>query len=171
MGTPYLGEIRLFSFNNIPSGWAECNGQLLQINRTTQALFQLLGTTYGGDGTTTFGLPNLMGCTPINMGQRSGFSNYVIGQTGGEAAHVLTGNEIPSHTHSLTASSNSASVDSPSGNLWAVLPDNAYNVSANTKLSPASLANTGSNQGHDNMAPYLTLNFCISLMGIFPSRN
>ena len=167
MGSPYLGEIRLFSFNFPPRNWAQCNGQILPINQY-QALFSLLGTFYGGNGVNTFGLPNLQGCAPIHMGK--GFS---LGQNGGEATHALRTNEIPPHTHSLTASSSTASVPNPSGNLWAVLSDNAYapQASANTTLSPASLANTGNSQGHDNMAPYLTLNFCIAMAGIFPSRS
>lgn len=167
MGTPYLGEIKLFSFNFAPRGWALCNGQLLQISQN-QALYQLLGKAYGGDGVTTFGLPNLQGSTPIHMGEYMG-TNYALGQSGGEAAHVLTTNEMPSHNHPLNASSSTVSEIRPAGNLWAVLPDNAYALSGNTKLSPASLANTGSNQGHDNMAPYLTVNFCIAITGVFPT--
>ena len=170
MATPYLGEIRLFGFGTVHKGWAQCNGQILQVNQN-QPLFALLSNYYGGDGVTTFALPNLQGCTPINMGQDRLGNNYSIGQTGGEAAHVLTTNEIPSHNHLLTANSSTVSQSRPSGNLWAVLPDNAYAISANTKLSLASLANTGNNQGHDNMAPYLTLNFCIALQGIFPSHS
>lgn len=171
MASPYLGEIRLFSFNFPPRNWAQCNGQTLPINQY-QALFALLGTYYGGNGVNTFALPNLQGRAPIHMGNYQG-NNYVIGQIGGEATHVLMTSQIPSHTHSLTASSSAPSAPSPSGNLWATPSNDAYapQANANTTLSPASLANTGNNQGHDNMAPYLTLNFCIAMAGVFPSRS
>jgi microcystin-dependent protein len=166
MATPYLGEIRLFSSSKIPRGWAQCNGQLLSVNQN-KPLFSLLGTAYGGDGTTNFALPDLRGRAPIHIGK-----GYNLGNNGGEATHALAIGEMPSHTHLLTASSSNASAPSPSGNLWAVLPDSAFAplTSQNTSLSPASLANTGINQGHDNMAPYLALNFCIAIAGIFPSR-
>ena len=171
MSSPYLGEIRLFSFNFPPRNWAQCNGQILPVNQY-QALFALLGTFYGGNGVSTFALPNLQGSAPIHMGKYLG-NNFSLGQSGGEATHALKINEIPSHTHSLTASSSTASAPSPSGNLWAVLSSDAYapQASANTNLSPLSLASTGNSQGHDNMAPYLTLNFCIAMAGIFPSRS
>ncbi len=166
MATPYLGEIRLFSYSKVPRGWAQCNGQLMSVNQN-KPLFTLLGTAYGGDGVNSFALPDLRGRAPIHFGK-----GYNLANSGGEATHALTNGEMPSHTHSLTASSSGASLPGPGGNLWAVLPDNAYapQTSQNTSLSPASLANTGNNQGHDNMAPYLTVNFCIAISGIFPSR-
>jgi microcystin-dependent protein len=165
MGTPYISEIRIMSFNFAPRGWALCNGQLLPINQN-QPLFSLLGTTYGGDGRINFGLPNLQGRNPVHMG--SGFN---LGQFGGEMSHTLVIGEMPTHNHVAVGNSNPASVPSPTGNLWAALSASAYAPTANTSLNPASIANNGSNQAHDNMPPYLVLNFCIALQGIFPPRN
>jgi microcystin-dependent protein len=165
MGTPFLSEIRIMSFNFPPKGWALCNGQILPINQN-QALFSLLGTTYGGDGRVNFALPNLQGRVPLHMG-----SNFVLGQNGGEAAHTLNISELPAHTHTPVGSSNNASAASPSGNLWAAQTAGTYAPTPDTNLNPASITNTGGSQPHDNMSPYLVLNFCIALQGIFPSRN
>lgn len=163
MSTPYLTEIRIFTFNFAPQGWAMCNGQLLPINQN-QALFALLGTTYGGNGTNTFALPNLQGMVPMHMG-----NGMALGQTGGEATHVLSTAEIPSHTHTVMANSSSPSQGTPSGNLWAA-GNSAYNTTADTSLSPSAISTVGG-QAHENRSPYLTLNFCIAMSGIFPTRN
>lgn len=165
MSDPFIGEIKVISFNFPPRGWAFCNGQLLQINQN-QALFSILGTTYGGDGRVTFALPNFQGRMPVHQGQ--GFN---IGQQGGEAAHTLTINELPAHNHPAMAAG-TANGASPNGTVWAPA-DGApeYSTSSNTAMSPTAIANSGSSQPHDNQAPYLVLNFIIALVGIYPSRN
>ncbi len=165
MGTPFLGEVKIVSFNFAPRGWALCNGQILPINQN-QALFALLGTTYGGNGQTTFALPNLQGRVPLHMG-----SSFTLGQIGGETAHTLTISELPAHNHVPVGSSNNASVATPAGNLWAAQSTDAYSPTPNTALHPASIANVGGSQAHDNLSPYLVLNFCVALQGIFPTRN
>jgi len=165
MGTPYLSEIRVFSFNFAPKGWAFCNGQLLPINQN-QALFSLLGTTYGGNGTTNFALPNLQGKTPIHMG-----NGFVIGQTGGEQTHTLIPGEMPQHTHPAIASSNPANLGVAPNNFWANGNQPAYAANPGAQMNPAEVGSIGGNQAHNNMSPYLVLTFCIALQGIFPSRN
>lgn len=165
MSNPYLGEIRIVSFNFAPRGWAFCNGQVLPIAQYA-ALFSLLGTTYGGNGTTTFQLPNYQARMPVHVG-----NGYVQGQIAGEVAHTLIQTEMPVHTHSAVGVSTNANNPSASGNAWASSKDNPYAATPNTSMSPATLSNTGGNLPHDNMAPYLTLNFIIALQGIFPSRN
>ena len=165
MSTPFLGELRIFPFNFPPKGWAFCNGQLLPINQN-QALFALLGTTYGGDGITNFALPNLQGRVPFHMG-----GGLTLGERGGEAAHTLIISEMPAHTHTPVASSNNASVASPAGNLWAGSSGGGYSPTANTTMNTTSITSSGGNQPHDNMSPYLVLSFCIALQGIFPSQN
>jgi microcystin-dependent protein len=165
VGTPYLAEIRLISFNFAPKGWALCNGQMLPINQN-QALFSLLGTTYGGNGVTTFALPNLEGRVPFHFGL--GFS---LGQTGGEAAHTLTLPELPAHTHQANANSGNADQVSPGGNFWAKGAASAYSATPDNLMSPNALGNVGGSQPHENLSPYLTLNFIIALQGIFPTRN
>jgi microcystin-dependent protein len=164
MSSPYLAEIRIFSFNFPPKGWAFCNGQLLPINQN-QALFSLLGTTYGGNGTTNFALPNLQGSTPIYTG-----NGFTLGQVGGEVNHTLTVAEMPAHTHLLTASSAPADQSVTAGTVWAKAPA-AYDTSPGTAMSQAEIPNAGGSQPHNNMQPYLVLNFSIALQGIFPSRN
>jgi microcystin-dependent protein len=164
MGTPYLGEIRIFSFGFPPKGWTQCNGQLLPINQN-QALFALLGTTYGGDGRTNFALPNLQGNVPIHVG-----NGFVLGEVGGEATHTLIYSEMPAHTHPVVGSSTPANLGVPTGNLWAA-GNGAYNPSANTSMNPACVTFMGGNQAHENRSPYLTLNICIALSGVFPSQN
>jgi len=165
MSEPFLSEIRIFSFAFAPKGWALCNGQLLPINQN-QALFALLGTTFGGDGRVTFALPNLQARMPIHVG--SGFS---LGQSAGEPAHTLNISEIPAHTHVPTASNGAASQPVPAGNFWASGNQAAYASTADTSLNPASIQAVGGSQPHQNMPPFLALNFGIALQGIFPSRN
>ena len=165
MSDPFIGEIKVISFNFPPRGWAFCNGQLLPINQN-QALFSILGTTYGGDGRTTFALPNFQGRMPVHQGQ--GFN---IGQQGGEAVHTLTTNEMPAHNHPAMGAG-TANGFSPNGTVWAPA-DGAleYTNSPNTTMNPTAIANVGGSQPHENQAPYLVLNFIIALVGIFPSRN
>ena len=165
MSTPYLGEIKIFSFNFPPKGWSFCNGQLMAINQN-QALFSLLGTTYGGDGITTFALPNLQGRVPLHFG-----AGFTQGQSAGETAHTLIISELPAHTHAVVASSNVADQGSPQNNYWAVESSNSYSTSADSSMAPQTLSSIGGSQPHDNMPPYLTLSFCIALSGIFPSHN
>ena len=165
MAEPFLSEIRIFSFSFPPKGWALCNGQLLPINQN-QALFSLLGTTFGGDGRVNFGLPDMRGRTPIHVD-----SGHTLGERGGEQAHTLSMAELPTHTHVLQGSSNNAGTNNPNN---AVLANSTavYHSPANlTSLSPSSVTNVGGSQAHLNMQPFLTLNFCIALQGIFPSPN
>src|SRR5579884_970472 len=163
MSSPYLAEIRIFSFNFAPKGWALSNGQLLPINQN-QALFSLLGTTYGGNGTTTFALPNLQGSIPFHRG--NGFSQ---GQVGGEEAHTLTLSEMPAHTHVVTASSAVADQNVTAGTVWAQAPS-AYDSTLGPAMSTIEVPSAGSSQPHENRPPFLVLNFCITLQGIFPSQ-
>lgn len=165
MATPYLSEIRIFSFNFPPKGWALCNGQLLPINQN-QALFSLLGTTYGGNGTTNFALPNLQGMVPIHQG-----NGFALGQTGGEQNHTLIASEMPQHTHPASASSNVANQGVATNNFWANGNQPAYAVSPDGLMSSAAVSSVGGSQPHNNMPPYLVLTICIALQGIFPSRN
>src|ERR1043166_1277513 len=171
MAEPFLSEIRIFSFNFAPKGWALCNGQLLPINQN-QALFSLLGTTYGGDGRVNFALPNLQGRAPNHFG--NGFN---LGQTGGETAHTVTMSELPTHTHFLTANmavvdaNNNATQGVPTSNYWANSGKAQYTTAAsNAVMGPSAVTNVGGSQPHLNMQPYLVLNFCIALQGIFPSQ-
>jgi len=165
MAEPFLAEIRIMSFNFAPKGWALCNGQLLPINQN-QALFSLLGTTFGGDGRVNFGLPNLQGRTPIHFG-----SGHTLGERGGEQAHTLNISEMPAHTHVLQASSSSANASGPSGNILAKTLGNTYGVPSNlAAMDTGSISTVGSSQAHLNMQPFLTLNFSIALQGIFPSQ-
>ena len=164
---PFLGEIRTVSFAFAPKGCALCNGQLLPINQN-QALFSLLGTTYGGNGTTTFALPDLKGRTPMHAS-----SSHVLGESAGEAAHTLSLPEMPTHAHSAVARMASAEAPSPTGRAWASQPATlSYGPAANLlALAPSSLSSEGASQPHWNLQPYLVLNFVIALQGIFPSRN
>ena len=167
MAEPFLSEIRVFSFAFAPKGWALCNGQLLPINQN-QGLFSLLGTTYGGNGQTNFALPNLQGRTPIHVG-----SGHTLGQSGGEQSHTLSISEMPTHTHAANASANPGNNVVPTGALLGSPLNLSYHSSDNslTSMNPGTLVNTGGSQAHQNMQPYLTLNFCIALQGIFPSPN
>ncbi|MFC5865065.1 phage tail protein [Acidicapsa dinghuensis] len=165
MSTPFLSEIKIFSFGFAPKGWALCNGQLLPINQN-QAIFSLLGTTYGGDGRVNFGLPNLQGRIPTHMG-----NGQTLGERGGEPNHTLSIAEIPNHTHTWAATNSAANAPGPTSNLLGAAPE--YNGSASNLVAmyPGTLATVGGSQPHENMQPYLTLNFCIALQGIFPSQN
>lgn len=166
MSEPFLSEIRLMSFVYAPSGWALTNGQLLPINQN-QALFSLLGTTYGGDGQVNFALPDLRGRSPMHVG-----SGHTLGERGGEQAHTLSIAELPTHTHVASGTSANATTGVPTNNLLARTTNFVYDAAGNlTSLSPNSVTNTGGSQAHLNMQPFLTLSFCIALQGIFPSQN
>lgn len=164
MAEPFLSEIRLMSFVFAPKGWALCNGQLLPINQN-QALFSLLGTTFGGDGRVNFALPDLRGRAPIHVG-----SSHTLGERGGEQAHTLSIAEIPTHVHVLNATNTAGSSQDADGNVLATVPGRAYtDPTALTALSSTTVTNLGGSQAHLNMQPFLTLSFCIALQGIFPS--
>src|SRR5205085_2358824 len=166
MATPYLAEIRLVSFNFAPKGWALCNGQLLPINQN-QALFSLLGTTYGGDGRTTFALPNLQGCTPVHAG-----NGHVLGESGGEETHTLAVGEMATHQHTAVATSTTPDATSPAGGFWGNAGVSAYSSNPpNATMAPQAAGASGGGQPHQNLSPYLVLNFVIALQGIFPSRS
>jgi len=166
MAEPFLSEIRIMSFSFAPKGWALCNGQLLPINQN-QALFSLLGTTFGGDGRVNFALPDLRARTPLHVG-----SGHTLGERGGEQAHTLSIAELPTHTHVVNASNNSGTTNAPSGNALGKALQNAYAAPQNLQaMNPAAVTNTGGSQAHLNMQPFLTLSFCIALQGIFPSPN
>jgi microcystin-dependent protein len=166
MAEPFLSEIRLMSFGFAPKGWATCNGQLLPINQN-QALFSLLGTTFGGDGRVNFALPNLQGRVPIHVG-----AGHTLGERGGEQAHTLAIAELPAHTHVVQASSNSTGTQALPVNAFLAPLNNAYhNPSTLTAIQAATVTSVGGSQAHLNMQPFLALNFCIALQGIFPSPN
>jgi len=165
MSEPFLSEIRIMSFVFAPKGWALCNGQLLPINQN-QALFSLLGTTFGGDGRVNFALPDLRGRTPIHVG-----SSHTLGERGGEQAHTLSIAELPTHTHVLQGSGTNAATNSPNGAVLANSTGVYHAPTSLISLSPTSETNTGGSQAHLNMEPFLTLSFCIALQGIFPSPN
>ncbi|CAD0005938.1 phage tail protein [Flavobacterium chungangense] len=170
MAEPFLAETRIMSFNFAPKGWAMCNGQFLPINQN-QALFSLLGTSFGGNGQTTFALPDLRGRTPIHFG-----NNFMLGQRGGEEAHTLTINELPAHQHNLNNTNQAVSTNVPNSGtsmLGNTAPNQVYNTAGQNlaAMNPASVSNVGGSQPHLNMQPFLTLNFCIALQGIFPSQN
>lgn len=171
MANPFLGEIRLMAFAFPPTGWALCNGQLLPISQNT-ALFSLLGTTYGGDGITTFALPDLRGRVPVAAGQGAGLGNYELGQSGGEAAHTLTLDEWVSHSHVLNGTRADGTSAAPAGALPAVGTEVYSKAGPDGAMAAASLASPNPNaQAHLNMQPFLTLNYVIALQGIFPSRS
>src|ERR1041385_9145558 len=162
MAEPFLSEIRIFSFNFAPKGWALCNGQLLPINQN-QALFSLLGTTFGGDGRVNFGLPDQRGRTPIHVG-----GGHTLGEKGGEQAHTLSISELPQHVHVANGSSSTGNDVVPTGHLLASPLNQSYGAAASlTSLQPATVSNVGGSQAHLNMQPFLTLTFCIALQGIF----
>jgi len=165
MAEPFLSEIRIMSFVFAPKGWALCNGQLLPINQN-QALFSLLGTTFGGDGRVNFGLPDLRGRTPIHVG-----SGHTLGEKGGEQAHTLSIAELPTHTHTAVGSSTATGGNANPTGRFLGGGNNVYHTPSNlVSLNPGTIANVGGSQAHLNMQPFLTLSFCIALQGIFPSQ-
>jgi microcystin-dependent protein len=170
MAEPFLSEIRIMSFDFAPKGWAMCNGQLLPINQN-QALFSLLGTTYGGDGRVNFGLPDLRSRVPLSFG-----SGFTLGEKGGEQAHTLSIAELPTHTHTVQANNTLAAQADPTNAFFAQVGaalGSVYNTAAASlvAMNPVAVANAGGSQAHLNMQPFLTLTFCIALQGIFPSQS
>jgi microcystin-dependent protein len=179
MADPFVAEIRIFPFNFAPTGWAMCNGQLLPISQNT-ALFSLLGTVYGGDGKSTFALPDLEGSAPMHPGQGPGLSLHDLGEIGGTQAVTLLQSEMPVHTHSFNAVNTNANTQDPQG---ATLAKGRYSTGTqagavafyqtaapNVDMAPNAMAPTGGSLPHNNLQPYLTLNFCIALQGVFPPR-
>lgn len=177
---PFIGQIQLFGFNFPPRGWAQCNGQILSIAQNT-ALFSLIGTYYGGNGQTTFALPDLRGRVAIGQGQGPGLQDYTIGERAGVENVTLLSTQMPMHTHPLMVSSGTGTTDVANGNYLAngavtiargnTVPANVYGTSPGGQLNPATVSIQGGSQPHENRSPYLTLNYCIALVGIFPSRN
>jgi microcystin-dependent protein len=176
MSSPFVAEIRIFGFNFPPTGWAFCNGQLIPISQNT-ALFSLLGTFYGGDGKSNFALPNLQGSAPLDFGQGAGLSLYDLGQVGGEQSVTLLQTQMPSHSHSAMAFAGAGGQNPAPTNTWSELTQRgqiAYtpsNSDHNVTMSPQALSPAGGNQPHNNLQPYLTLNFCIALQGVYPARS
>jgi len=169
MSEPFMGEIRMFGFNFAPRGWAKCEGQLLPISSNT-ALFSLLGTTFGGDGRTTFGLPDLRGRAAIGDGSGPGLTPRSWGAKGGQETVTLTAQQIPSHTHQLHAAAEAANESKPGGNELA--SGTFYHAAAtDAPMAASSIGNTGGSQSHTNMQPWLAMNYCIATTGIYPSRN
>lgn len=165
MSEPFLAEIRMVGFNFAPRGWAFCDGQILPINQN-QSLYSLLGTTYGGDGRTTFALPDLRGRVPIHTS-----NNYILGQRSGEETHTLNTNEMPQHNHNAEGSSAAATDNTSAGKVLAQ-SSQIYHAPTNlAAMRTGTVANTGGSQAHNNMQPYLAVYFCIALQGLFPSRN
>jgi microcystin-dependent protein len=177
MAEPFLGEIRIFPFNFAPRGWAFCNGQLLPISQNT-ALFSLVGTTYGGDGRTSFGLPNLQARAPLHPGQGPGLTSRRVGETGGLAEVTLTVDQLPAHHHEVLGANVAGQQTEPANRVLAaasggraLLAMYASSAGDSPALHPEALSNTGGDQPHNNLPPYLTLNFCIALVGVYPSRS
>jgi len=171
---PFVAEIRIFPFNFAPKGWAFCDGQILPLSQNT-ALFSLLGTTYGGDGKSNFALPNFQGAAPMHQGQGPGLSLRDLGETGGEQTVTLLQSEMPSHSHAANAFSGHGTLGDPTNNVWASVTIGRqgvdfYGTSTNASMSSQALAPAGGDQPHNNMSPYLTLNFCIALQGVYPPR-
>lgn len=169
---PFIGQINIFGFDFPPRGWAACDGQLLSIAQNA-ALFSLLGTTYGGDGRVTFGLPNLQGRAPLHWGQGAGLSPYSLGEAGGVANVTLQAANVPAHSHGVVAASGAAGATTPTNNAWAAgtgrtPPPQFQSGAPNAQMLPTGPA--GGGQPHNNLQPYLTLNFCIALVGVFPAR-
>lgn len=181
MASPFVAEIRIFAGNFAPIGWALCNGQLLAISQNT-ALFSLLGTNFGGNGTSNFALPNLQGSAPLGSGNGAGLTSYVVGQSGGAPTETLITSEIPSHAHTpacFSTSPNPAPLLSPGGNVWAVTgtrrtPSSLYKATppaTTAAMNAAASGNAGGNLPHNNLQPYLAITFIIALQGIYPARN
>lgn len=171
MANPFVGEIRMGGWNFAPVGWAFCDGSIQSIAQNN-TLFNLIGTTYGGNGTTTFALPNLLGRFPIHQGTDTFGNPYVMGQLSGTETVTLTSNQIPIHSHTAGGQSTAGTQAGPGNGVWAVSSLNQYSSSApSANMNAAALASAGSSQPHDNMIPFLAINFVISLFGIFPSQN
>ena len=177
MASPFVAEIRAFGFNFAPYQWAFCDGQLMGISQNT-ALFSLLGTTYGGNGQSTFGLPNLQSRAPMQWGDGAGLSSYALGEMTGSSAVTLISSEMPSHNHLVQAAEaaghTTEATGSPDSTTWLGFsnPAKAYiSAAPNTQMSPKAIGPNGGSQAHNNMQPYLTMNFCISLYGVYPARN
>lgn len=172
MSEPFIAEVRIWAGNFAPRGWAFCEGQLLPVSQNT-ALFSLIGTTYGGDGRTTFALPNLEGRAPMHPGRGPGLSQYRLGQKGGSETVTLTEAQLPSHNHSVTAYSRPGDLADPGGrSLARSAGGNAYHTAdSNVQMAEQALPSAGSSQAHNNMQPYLTLSFIIALVGLYPSRS
>lgn len=174
MSDPFVAEIRIFGFNFAPTGWAQCNGQLLPISQNT-ALFSLLGTMYGGDGKSTFALPGLQGDAPMMWGQGAGLSLYDEGETGGSQTVTLLLSEIPAHNHNVSAQNTPANVNAPAPNTVSLARSgaggSAYGpLASNVNMAFQTLSPAGGSLPHNNMQPYLVLNFCIAMQGVFPAR-
>lgn len=170
MAEPFIGEIRMVGFNFAPRGWAFCNGQTLSIVQN-QALFSILGTTYGGNGQTTFALPNLQSRIPVHMGQAAGLSSYVEGQVGGQESHTLLTTEMPAHSHPVSANSSGVSQASPVGGFWGNSQQSNYALAADSTMAATAVALNSGGQPHENRQPYLAIAFVIALVGIFPTRS
>lgn len=171
MSEPFLAEVRMVGFNFAPRGWAFCDGQILPINQN-QSLYSLLGTTYGGDGRTSFALPDLRGRTPIHVGRSNGGGQHELGQKSGEETHTLSVNEMPQHTHTLRGTNTGNGSASPANDVFANAGTDLYNSADSlVDMNAGVVTNVGGGQAHENMQPYLALNFCIALRGLFPSRN
>jgi microcystin-dependent protein len=171
MADPFIGEIRMTGFNFAPVGWALCDGQLLAISGN-DALFALIGTTYGGDGQNSFALPDLRGRAPIHVGQGSGLTNRTIGERAGSETVTLTATQIAAHNHAANANTAVGTSTDPAGKFWAQRSGaNQYLGTANSAMAPGALQNAGGSQPHENMPPSLVINFIICLVGIFPSQN
>ena len=169
MSDPFVAEIRMFGFNFAPTGWAQCNGQLLPLSQNT-ALFSLLGTFYGGDGKSTFALPNLQGSSPIHQGQGSGLSEYFLGQQGGSQFVTLLQSEMPIHTHGFEASEETVN-EAQAANFFYGAGETRYAApAAVTQMAPQAISVAGGSLPHNNMMPYLVVNFCIAMQGVFPAR-
>jgi microcystin-dependent protein len=165
MSEPFLGEIQMFAFNFPPKNWALCNGQIMSISQNT-ALFSLLGTTYGGNGVTTFALPDLRGRIPFHSG-----NGFTLGQIAGEEQHTLINSEMPAHTHQAACNTNTGTGLMPTNNFWAGSSANPYATTGGGLMSAAAVGTSGGSQPHNNMPPFLVISFCIALTGDFPSRN
>jgi microcystin-dependent protein len=176
MSEPFLAEVRIVGFNFAPRGWAFCDGQILPINQN-QSLYSLLGTTYGGDGRTSFALPDLRGRTPLHVGRSNGGDDHLLGGKSGEETHTLSAGEMPQHDHAMQASDAGANAPGPTGaylartSLAGGLVYSTTSETPNKNMGSSSITNTGGGQAHNNMQPYLAVNFCIALQGLFPSRN
>jgi microcystin-dependent protein len=171
MSEPFLAEVRMVGFNFAPRGWAFCDGQILPISQN-QSLYSLLGTTYGGDGRTSFALPDLRGRTPVHVGSSNGGTSHSLGSKGGAETHTLAVGEMPQHTHTFNASTADGNGVLPANSILASTPNQTYHEATNlVNMNSTAVASVGGGQSHVNMQPYLAVNFCIALQGLFPSRN